>query len=617
MSRENAKILRERLQCLSVQRFEADGVEDLFALDDAPTVEQNRLYLQYEQKNRHEAADVVTETQKCLSSQSSNAGDCLQKSLYDGLKAGSDLSEDGRYVCKEVNKAFKKTSAAGGDSYDFQQDIQYLFRYGNNNGSKDSPRLSAAEMAAIYDVARFHSSRLRSWTESVSQYVAGAQSLKKSYALYSQAPAVTTVPTPLSCINATDFRRKDLPITGLEKSVAVYYPKQSRLPEWLYEAILQAHFEVIKGVVRPEDMNRLLAPGNGRRDLSLLIASRQKDQKPVLEKCDVYPASEQTKGKYLDEAHRIALLNSPWELTDSERTPNGAPLWPIAGDTAGTFYHELGHAIDSVFLTTEARNHLEALFRRVSAEAASQPEAVPQPHHLVEGKPYSLKNSYEFFAQLVEEYVESKATGRKPIGAHAAARFRLMSDFFSPKGINPSAFSKENLEHIYREAGLDLTLRQNRWRIPARLGFHFTNLTLGNAKFESADFMLGTGLEFSSSGDPSGLIFGGGIQFDFNPAGQALAREAEGPVRSATLRALDLGAYGLLGYSFPSLAIQIQTGLGYRHLQADQESLHLFWLGTDLGFEWKDPNIGIGIRGRYLPGGGSTLGLFLQTRLPW
>jgi len=603
------------MECLSVRYISSDRPPDETEKD-LEELSKRREFLDFLIQKHPDQKPLISEARTCLESET--AGGCLRKLLHGDKKVSEynlgELSDSARYECLNLNKSASENRKENGDSYRYAEKLSHSLFHLVPTLSR-SKTLEPEEARFLLDeMGHFIYQSFPPWRKKFSAHLQSIPSLRKTLANYPVSSPSKKSLTPRPCAEPEAFEKRSLVVPGLDYEIPVLHPKSDAIPWWLYDDLLQAGFETIQAFLTPQDMETLLRPGNGRPDFSLLLGISWRQRRDIFAKCGVEGDSKH--GLYDANAHRVSLLPNHLLVVDNSRGTDGAPLSAIGAgeqETDGdTLLHEVGHALEAIFLKKEHQETVRALYLWTEDQYSHGRNLAPHPQHMVGGKPYALKNEQEFFAQMVSEYITQTVFGIPSKEPSVRARARVMSGFFSPGGIRPDAISHKAFEDAYRAEGMELSFGGNSLKIFARTGFQFAEIPNAGSRIVSNDWHLGLGIGYFHEGIPTGWTYGGALHLDLNPVGQGFEISATGEHRNKPTRIFDLGISGRIGYAFPMVRLALEPSLGYRHVQSSPESLHQFWLGGGAILFFGGVDLGFGASVRGSPQGGFSGNLSLQ-----
>jgi hypothetical protein len=601
--REIRQKIGRGIECLSVQHPSREKRPD-WPEEPGSIRNLQKSYLDFLSREHPAEKATLDAAKACLAGEKPHA--CLNKLIHgensrvaDHLLGG--LSEDARYQCLRFNTSAKNTN---GDSHEFI--LQSQVELSGILEGRYSKTMPVEEKELFVELAEFYYRSLPSWLPGTLSHLRATPSAEKQLKAYEPLPTATQLSNPELCANGSDYRRFDLSIRGLSRSLPFFAPKSDSIPWFYYRDLLTAQFETLKSRIIPADFEKLLSPEEGP-SLSFLIGTEWKKRREFYAQCGIEGSDDSQKsGQYFDKPHRIALLNAPW-WASKDRLAGGVPETAIVTNSADTLYHEIGHAIDRVFLDEKARQVIQALFRWMAEEYPVNPQIVPQPKHWINGRPYAMKNSGELFAQMTAEFFSTKASGIEPKDSALRARMRLMEQFFSPEGIRAEVWTAENIEASFRAERIDLTLTKSGFSLPFRVGLHRYSLPFENGTVTNWSPSVGIGFGYYT-GKPLGFRYGGGIQADLSLLDQAKYTPTDGPTVPTQMRVGDAGAYANLSYVSPWVELGLEPGIGLRHFWMADDSENQLWLGGSALFGLTKYGASLGFDARFTPEGSSSLG---------
>ncbi len=279
------------------------------------------------------------------------------------------------------------------------------------------------------------------------------QELGRGNYLRNYSPTLpATYLTPVSCADASSYTRHELEISGLTYKIPVFVNIANESNWETIRDFLTDALNLLKGVLTPQDFNRFLHPP-GEPDFSIVVNDTNGQSH-----CDIAGLS--TAAHYNGDAHQMVIRNLDF----------------IDRSVYTTFFHEIAHGFDNIFLSREDRENVGALhgwllhlFREGAPPRLSIPIIWPACIPSITGPssenflfPHSLENYKETFADFIAEYLVDLFLGNnEESNPHQRARHRIVNRFFSLGGIYPRAFSVPNIEAAYRQEGIALALREH------------------------------------------------------------------------------------------------------------------------------------------------------------
>ncbi len=400
-------------------------------------------------------------------------------------------------------------------------------------------------------------------------------------------------------------------IDGIAYLLPVYVAKSIKTPWFYYDRILRSAFDVLKLFMKPKDLERLLHSPKGKyRDFSIRIA----DCNPNLKRPD---------GGWWYQDDRTLFIRKKdfkdFDLSNArDHFTRRTFLW--------TFYHEMGHAIESTFIDDGILDSFmtfwawsQKLYYKKDRPFNIYHKSQYDPTGNSSTKNYGFKNTEEFFAEMVKEYFMKQIINTRPFSKFInqpfimsgiqKARLTIMRNFFSPNGINPKALSIENISKTckaFRDYEFPPT-RQNLFPLSISFEYISQHCSINGSKQSSDMTTFGFWPGYISRPVSSGFFVGGGI-------GGSIGIEFSG---NKNLKNYQVGSWGRFGYATWILDVYLEPAIGFSYLTAESFEQSSFWGGGKIGlFSFK---AGVGLYGQaqvdhhmgYSFGGGFLLDFFL------
>lgn len=506
------------------------------------------------------------------------------------------------------------------------------------------PQLPTAEMQPANDIVDFYMSRLQHQVPyNVRAITNLAPTRDANWQLYQSRSTTPQTLNPSSCSNQSQWERHELIIQGLNYSLPVFIPSENHVAWSIYEELLQSTFDYLKLFMIPEDLERILHPGNqGFHDLSIYISDRRDSILHDSDACSEILVD--YNGQYRVRHNRLAINMAVDDMSSH--------------DIDRFLIHEFAHIIMEVFSTrlisggTTTRNnmrqHVNVFYNWSLEHAIPNPnqrrmlrdpqydwqdivrfiqngristtrdpfgynQYIPQARIGGQGASYyGLRDWSEFFAEWIQEYVINAEmdlqvvqvtddTGSGP----AYARRRIMDQFFADQGINPEALSPANIQAIHREADVPMTLihAERRQTTLAELlqaleqerpepttsdeRRNDLSLTIPRLGYQSFSGDL-NGTEIRGGGIVIGLSVGylsRGMPTGFVGGVGIMFDASIGVHGDFTNNAIfDTGLWGRFGYNTGPVDLYIEPEIGFRYITLPEETdTPYFWLGTNAG----------------------------------
>ncbi len=524
------------------------------------------------------------------------------------------LDENSLFHCSQLNEFSEQSRLGKSDSYHFASGIDDLLYLRPKNAQ------SLAPSPFIRELAEFHYLHLKDWQIGVNDYLRSLPRMALGLKAYDGKKVKPIDLASPKCTDSVEIERENLEIAGLAYRIPVDFVRGERAIRWFYLDALRAQFEVLKALLSPQDLEKILRPGSEAPNFKIVIGEWNTSNPKLYETCEI-KIDPESSGEYHVALNRLDLTNGPWRLEDRLRSKSGAALEAIAGHASeglgGTFYHEFGHAIYHHLLGKRERDVLRALYDRSVDAYRKEPRAdhLPQGELKRHGTPYSMKNSGEFFAEMVTEYVDQKVTGRAPGTPGAKARYELMEALFAPQGIQLGALSAAAIEKAYERHGASISLDRTAFSLPLRANFNYLSVPVGERALQMPSIGFGLGLGFTHYLAPHGLFFGASGTFDYALPSYANVPESDGK-NTVKTQGFDSGVLGAVGYAFPAIELSFEPGIGWRRLEVGEETRDRLWFGADANVLFQNYGLGFGVRGRGTTDGGHDLGLTVRLDVP-
>ncbi len=305
---------------------------------------------------------------------------------------------------------------------------------------------------------------------------------RERIALYNNTGNVEDLDRPFRCANLQDFREESIQIFGY--SIPVFFLRSQQMIRRFLRWDLQSGLEIIQGFFHPDDLRRILRPGNGQPDFSLYISgpftnvelgqinSNSAGQpEAALVQCGL---NTQNVGGLSDGEHnRIWIRAYAGSSTSVQTAPAlnflsgidrsiDPSQYATTGVTWSNLFHEFGHAIAyNLLRNTSAWQNIQTFFNWTHGQIEAhpnQPELIPNySSYIVRAgnqvtlfppRSYGNTDVDQFFAELVEEYFKTESEGRGPDNPYFRARRRILQNFFGPR-LNLDAFTPQNINAAF------------------------------------------------------------------------------------------------------------------------------------------------------------------------
>ncbi len=268
------------------------------------------------------------------------------------------------------------------------------------------------------------------------------------------------------------WARHPVRIAGLSRSFNVYIEQEEQIYWERYEVGIREYFDLAKIFFSPVILNRVLETRSPFYNFSIAIGSNRPES--PIRNCGLgMSGAEPYAGRahaYFNQLILREYRGTLWASNEKHRLDH---LYS-ANSGISTFIHELAHFVDYALSNHETRANLRALRGWIASHT--------NPHNWVnahnpylpdscgandDGTPHCLDNSYEMFADLVEEYVMHTLFGphleeEQDLSwaqrRHLNARMQLVRNALQADGFHPEAFSLENIVRAYQNEGIDLNL---------------------------------------------------------------------------------------------------------------------------------------------------------------
>jgi len=297
---------------------------------------------------------------------------------------------------------------------------------------------------------------------------------------------------PFECANLGDFQAEPIQIDGF--LIPVFYLRSQLIARDFLRWDLRSGLEIIQSFFHPDDLRRILRPGNGQPDFSFYISgpftnvelgqiSSNSPGQPeaALVQCGL---NTQNAGGLSDGSHnRIwirAYAGSPTSVqsTTESNLLTGAEQaidpsrHATTSVTWSNLFHEFGHAIAyNLLRNTSAWQNIQTFYTWTHGQIEAhpnQPELIPNySSHIVRAgnqvtllppRNYGNTDVDQFFAELVEEYFKTESEGRGPNDPYFRARRRILQSFFGPR-LNLDAFTPQNINAAFLAEGLTIRVQ--------------------------------------------------------------------------------------------------------------------------------------------------------------
>jgi hypothetical protein len=486
-------------------------------------------------------------------------------------------------------------------------------------------RDSIAEFDGFYEFAEFYYQRISSsWPEYIAQTLTQSEPWQSRTQIYSERQTTVQSLNPPQCTNDDDWTRTSVTIDGIQYQVPVFTPRFSHVPAWYYTEHIRAGFEILKAFMRPEDVERLLRPADGTPDMAFYVGDGDDpvygNARATFEACEL--RTEDRGGEYSSLRNHITItesgtVNGGGFIPDRE---DPLPFWASIhmGGPYLTFFHEIGHAIYYRLLGTTEHQQVRRMYRfaRERVEHSRQENVRYIPLYFLLGgggdqyRDYGMTNEREYFSDWFFEYVLLRILGHEPSEGPMLARYQIMEEFLSSSGINLDAFSIENMEEAFRNAGTEVDLA------PRQSGFSLTLPHMGVQSFsgdvngtsgDGLSILIGLQLGYFSRNMPTGFVGGLGGLVDFSPG-------IGGELQEDYM--IDFGAYGRLGYNTGPIDLFIEPALGGRYMTLDGSSAMTFWLGGQVGLSFVNGGLSLFAMTRISPDNWQSFGCGIALDLP-
>jgi hypothetical protein len=577
-------------------------------------------YLRFLAEHHLEGPNEVGKVSRCFEKEI-DLETCLERTV--GLRKSRmdyGILPIAKIICRNYAEAAAKTYKTNGHSYHFAEAIRL-----DNVKSYNYYKLTPLEIDVLDEIASFYYSQFPSWVKDVQSYLQKRREFADRLRLYPTRMETRSL-VPVACSNYTEWVRNELEIDGLPYTIPVFHPQKDGIPWWLYQDILRVQFEVLKSFLSPIDLQRILSPGKGVSDLGLYISGpNARKNKEFYRACGIDLKT--SSGHYDPNSNLVSIHRGDWYLLENGYVER-VPLFVIgAQDQEGLsreFYHEMGHVIYHLLLDDRARIEIAALYYLTRSESAHDPKNsafVPLAHHDPDGKPYSLQDPSEFFAEWISEYFETQVTGIESNSLAFRARKQILHEFFAPKGINPRAFDRDPMQAAFRATGISMV--RNRLSPMVIGGFQSLTVPFEGERQKFLGPVLGVKLGYLYQQTPTGWILGAGGGFSHYYTELNFDNNRNGVQDQYLLRTSDVDIWAFVARGFSVFDLVLLPEIGFRtarleHFQVDAQnaimlisrnSANSFWLGGQIGYIDRRVPVGIWTGARFLLEGGFSVGI--------
>ncbi len=259
------------------------------------------------------------------------------------------------------------------------------------------------------------------------------------------------------CQDEVNWETHTLPVRGISYSIPVFSPRGRTIPWAFYESALLSEFEIVKLLLTPQDLERLLRPEGSRPPLRIFIGGGFEGSNGIFNQCglrtDDRSGEFSLEGNHMMSNESFRMMSWEW-LGRNPRTAMSSQIFSV-------LHHEIGHAIYHNLLSEGDRQAVRRFFDAIRPLAEGDADNIPNSHIADSREPdgnrrYAMTNEAEFFAEMVDEYLYFQLNGIGPGPRPLEARRAMMGRFFGEDGLHPDAFSQDFVEEAFRETGARL-----------------------------------------------------------------------------------------------------------------------------------------------------------------
>jgi len=260
------------------------------------------------------------------------------------------------------------------------------------------------------------------------------------------------------------FRTEYLVVPHFRYQIPVVFPISQERHWPTFQRNLRFIFELFKLFITPQNLERILRPGNGSPDFAILLGPRA----PVSPEFIADLHIEDEVGFLNDSDIAGYATSSRNYIMFRQNEIGGSLIYVRAGQAvleeklSNIFFHEFAHHIDYSSFTLHEHENLSILLSYCRAISQVNPG-----NTFCSPRLYSLRSIRELFADFAMEwmvYQTERFLGiphpvLNPLAArHREARLDLMGQFFSQDGMRRQVFESENIEATYRRHGIEVNL---------------------------------------------------------------------------------------------------------------------------------------------------------------
>lgn len=572
------------------------------ALVQADGEEQRRTSIDDLKETHPHEAGRIEAVYSCYT-QKLDATACLEE-VISGLKKPPPLSSGpGHQTYQEMVELGDKAVAEMWDRTEFLVEALKIER-------ASFSELPPEQRERINEVVVYYSYQLRNTTlEEIGAILSAHEEFGPRYNAHQFSGNPETL-SPLLPPYSINWDRHELVVPDLPYSIPVFLPKGKCYAWPIFEQHLLSAFEILKVILTPDDIKKILNPGNLKSDFSIKISG-------------TFDTSF-LGGEYTAPMNRVVVsgkgIRIDFRYPDDDvfqATPFELIQAFNGNQFISTFFHEFGHAIYYCLLSGKNKTDLDSFFgwsfsqiidnpfQRYNAQRLShslnwnglqriikkQQNDGDYRDYLPAKGFYSLSAETEFFPEFFNEYVywmigNVGEEGPRIRGDMHRVRTQIMDDMFDEDGIDSEALSRKSVEEKLVEAGED-TEHDFRWRyrtipnltFPLVVGHEKFMMSTDSVSLSTSGPFLGTRIGHSTGERYMKPTVSYGGEFDWFSA----PVEINNAGLTERVHVFDMGVWFQANIPMGPVAFFMASATGVRIVNFDNSNYSSLWIGMHLG----------------------------------